>query len=193
MPEANPAQRTLLLPAVKRVVERRLENIGEVPEKLEVDPVGSTGGKLTVRLAEPAAAETLDRQLQGPFTLRVTIATGEKDAEVTVEGQGGFKQTGITEAHIDWMTAVAELEGKGRVVIAFTPEGRTLMGNLFKKNKGEYLGLFVRDRLMAKLLIDSDTLQEDIVITGIPTLEIAQAFADDVNVGLYVTFVPTEK
>jgi hypothetical protein len=50
------------------------------------------------------------------------------------------------------------------------------------------MGLFVHDRLMAKMPIDAAEPKEEIVIAGIPVPDMAGIFADDVNVGTHVTF-----
>ena len=64
------------------------------------------------------------------------------------------------------------------------------MKDLFAESEGKNIGIFIRNQLVSKLLVDTDELIDDIIITDIPTVQLANVFADDVNVGLHVTFTP---
>jgi len=66
------------------------------------------------------------------------------------------------------------------------------MQQVFKENKGKSLGLFIRGALVSKLLVETDELKDDIVIRDITSHEIAEAFADDLTVGLHVRFLPID-
>ena len=96
----------------------------------------------------------------------------------------------MTEEHLEWVEAAEELDNKGRITLSFSPEGRELMRTVFRQNVGRNIGLFVREKLVAKLQVDTAELKDDIIITGIPSPELARVFADDVNVGLHVIFTP---
>lgn len=186
------ARQTVLAAASLRVIERRLANIGEEP--LDIDIETKDGRvRLIVKLEEETVADILNDHLTEPFELLIMRQTKtEEDADIVVEGHGGFQETGLTEEHIKWLEASEDEGGKGRVTISFTEAGRTLMAELFAENKGKYIGLFVRERLISKLLVDTDELKDDIIISDIPTVKLARVFADDVNVGLHVTFTPVE-
>ena len=177
--------------ASMRVIERRLENLGE--DILEKDITFEDGAPhISLTVSDPSALDLLTNQLTAPFTLRIMEEVPEKEATIIVGVHGGFRETGITEKHLRWVEASTDGDvlDKGRATLQFTEEGRKLMSELFKKDKGKHIGLFVRGKLMSKLLVESDTLKDDIIIHDIPSVEFAHVFADDVNVGLYVTFSP---
>lgn len=183
-------KRSQLASASMRIVERRLLAMGEEPLEKELR---AEEGELHLRLTlvNDTIKEILTEQLTASFALRFMKASTPGKG-IAVEGHGSFEETGVTEDHFLWMiSSVDETTGKGRVQILFTEEGRKRMGQVFKENKGKYIGLFIRNNLVSKLLVESQELKEDIVITDIPTTELATVFADDVNVGLHVTFVPT--
>lgn len=184
-------QKSELTLASIRVIERRLKRIGE--EILEKDITADDGiPSITLTLGDKVARDILTEELLRPFTLRImTEIADEESADLTVAGHGGFVETGLTEQHIIWADAKHDTDpSKGHVTLTFTESGRTLMNDIFKKNNGKYVGLFVREHLMSKLLVESAALMDDIVIRDIPSTEIANIFADDINVGLHVTFVP---
>lgn len=202
-------KQNILSLASMRVIERRLANIGEEAIDLGIAKKNGTT-RITVELENEIAAEIIHEELTTPFKLRIMSEaedTGEEEAEdgeeaeaerdvshneIFVEGHGVFLEAGITEEHIRWLEASEEAGGKGRVTISFTEEGRDAMESIFSESEGKIIGLFVRERLVSKLLVSTDTLEDEIVITDIPTVELARIFADDVNVGLYVTFSPVE-
>lgn len=178
--------------ASMRVIERRLKRVGE--NILEKDINAESGiPSITVTLGDNTVRDLLTQELQQPFTLDIMTETAdESSADIMIAGHGGFIQTGITEEQLTWALSESDIldPAKGKVTLTFTEEGRTLMNEIFQQNMGKYVGLFVRDRLMSKLLVESNVLIDDIVIRDIPSVEIASVFADDINVGLHVTFVP---
>lgn len=181
---------TLLSLAVTRVVERRLEAMGESVKGLDISQK-EEGPELTFTVETEAAAALLSDELTTPFDLKIMRETkvGETPT-IEIEGHGGFIETGVTEEHLEWVEAAEELDNKGRITLSFSPEGRELMRTVFRQNVGRNIGLFVRGRLVAKLQVDTAELKDDIIITGIPSPELARVFADDVNVGLHVIFTP---
>jgi preprotein translocase subunit SecD len=187
----DPAIRTELASASMRVIERRVETAGGKVETKTVEPSGDHA-MLRFSLSDPKLTLPLQGQLTVPFQLRLMreARKGETPA-VSIEGHGSFVETGITEDHLEWIQPEADpTTGKGKVTMIFSPDGRKLMEKIFKENKGKYLALFVRGRLISKLFVNTDKLDENIVISDIPTKELATIFADDVNVGLHVQFVP---
>ncbi|PIR52562.1 hypothetical protein COU76_05920 [Candidatus Peregrinibacteria bacterium CG10_big_fil_rev_8_21_14_0_10_49_10] len=178
-----------LLAASLRVVERRMASLGEPVLDLNMEQNGE-GNTLYVEAQEQAALDILSDLLSAPFDLQVMKQATVEEADQVVEGHGGFKQVGINQDDIMWLSASEEPGGKGRVTITFSEEGRGKMGKLFKENKGKFIGIFVRSQLVSKLLVETDELKDDIVITDIPTVQLAHVFADDVNVGIHMTFRP---
>lgn len=185
------AQRQELAAQSLRVMERRLEAMGEVidDQKISVEEDTAT---ITISAEHAEALAELTSQLQQPFDFRVmSQAQPGETPELNVEGHGGFMSTGITGEDLEWVQGRAEQEtGMGEVRLVFTPEGRAKMAELFSRMNGKVIGLFVRNQLVSKLQVDTAELKEDIVIREIPTAELAVVFADDVNVGIHVTFTP---
>src|SRR3989338_7135610 len=164
---------TLLSLAVTRVIERRLEAMGENVKGLDISQK-EEGPELTFTVETEAAAALLRDDLTAPFDLKIM-----REAKA-----------GETEKHLEGVEAAEELDNKGRITLGFTDDGRELMRTVFRQNVGRNIGLFVRGRLVAKLQVDTAELKDDIIITGIPSPELARVFADDVNVGLHVIFTP---
>ena len=186
----DPGRKTLLSLAVTRVVERRLENMGEKVKGLDITQ-GTDGPELSFSLDKQSAAEALQADLLAPFTLRIMREAKKNETPtIAIEGQGGFIETGITEGHLVWTDAAEEPGNKGRITLSFNDDGRKRMAKVFKENVGKSIGLFVRNHLVAKLQVDTAELKDDIIISGIPSVDLAHVFADDVNVGLHVTFIP---
>lgn len=184
-------QRSELAGAIQRVVERKLASMGESSDGVDLSADGKTA-LLKVDVEDKRVHEALNGVLTDPFKLRIMAEAPEDQADIVVEGHGGFAESGLTEEHLQWLTATEEDGQRGRIIIDFTSEGRDLMKEIFETNKGKFIGIFVKDQLVSKLLVDTDVLLDQIIITEIPSLELAEVFADDVNVGLYVTFTPTE-
>lgn len=188
---ADPAQRQELGEQALRVIERRLERMGEIPTNKSVNVTDEEATVLfTVETRE--AIDQLTEELQRPFTFRVMAQAPEgEEGEITVDGHGSFASTPITGDDLEWVEGRKQ-PGKatGEVRLVFTEEGRAEMADLFAANEGKHIGIFVRDQLISKLLVDTGELKDDIVIRDIPSPELAQIFAEDVNVGLHVTFTP---
>jgi preprotein translocase subunit SecD len=184
-------QRQTVLTQSLNVVQRRLESMGVEPKKSDIQTNGS-GAVLTIGSEYQEALDALSADLQAPFDLRVMsqVATGEK-ADITVEKHGGFVNTGITHDDLIWVEAGKENNSDlAAVRLVFSEEGRAKMSNLFKAMKGKNIGIFVRGQLVSLLQVETDVLEDNIVIRQIPNLELAQVFAEDVNVGIHVTFTP---
>ncbi len=181
-----PQERSELLAAAVRVVQRRLAAAGDAdalvaPDAKEIITAVSTS---------PAALAELSQQLLQPFSLKIMEQVPEAEAELIVQQHGGFASTGVDEDFITKAVASVMEDGKGQVALSLSPEGKERMDAVFRKNKGQFIGLFVRDRLMSLLKVESDDAKQTLTIAGIPSADIANQFADDVNVGLHVTFTP---
>lgn len=176
--------------AALRVISRRLDRletaIGEQNIVKDADGV-------TVELVIPdrAAAETLTAELTQPFDLQIMTQTDAPNPDVTVEGLGGFAATGVTHDDIVRVSSVKSEDGAGAVVlIYFTDEGHAKLGEAFKASVGKTIGIFVRGALVSALTVTDPAAQNPLVISGVPDLELANIFADDVNVGAHVTVTP---
>lgn len=182
----EPAKQQELTEAAVRVIDRRLGRLGE---KVVSHTVNNR--RLTIEASNEAAMDTVTAELQEPFSMEFMreAKPGEK-ADAEVMGHGSFVKTGVTYMDIAWNTAQTQDNGQARILLDFTAEGLGKMKAVFAQNPDKFLGMFIRGKLVSKLLVDSATLKEQIVISDIPSREIADAFSDDVNVGRYVTFTP---
>ncbi|OGJ57197.1 hypothetical protein A3H22_03420 [Candidatus Peribacteria bacterium RIFCSPLOWO2_12_FULL_55_15] len=186
-------QQSSLTIASLRVIERRLSRMGD--QLLEQDmKTRDQEVIISLKIRDKEAGETLTTELVKPFSLNIMEQSPEKTADTVVEDHGGFRKTDITQEHLQWVEArTYGPEGKqGMVILYFSPDGRTIMQKIFKRNKGKAIGIFVRNQLVSKLTVDTDKVKDDIVIQNIPSYEIARMFADDMNVGLHVTFTLIE-
>lgn len=192
MDVTDATQRQLLVDQSVNVIERRLESMGDILVDSKTSIEGS-GAIITISSESQEALDALTQQLQEPFEMRVMQESSDEEAELTVEGHGGFKGTGISGEDLNWVEGHKE-PGKetGEVKLVFTEEGRTKMGALFRAMKGKFIAIFVRNTLVSKLMVDTDELKDDIVIRDVPNAELAQVFAEDVNVGIHVTFTPAQ-
>ena len=180
---------TDLTSASLRVIEGWL---GAFKSSLQGSSIEKKGDKpvLVLKLATPDDAAALTERLTAPFTMQIMREAGEKEtADITIEKIGGFKATGITEKDVQWVDSQTNPQtGKGAASIIFTAEGGQKLKKLFAENNGKSIGIFVRGRLVSRKLVDGTDTQESILIDNIPSPEVAKVFADDVNVGLHVTF-----
>ncbi len=180
--------RSALIAATKRVVTRRLRAMGEDASVIDVN---TKNGEifLSVDIADPIVGETLSAALTDPFTLRI-MKQVDPPGDITVEGHGSFGETGITGGNLLWVVAGTDPNKKGYVELKFNQEGRNLIGKVFAENYGKFIGVFVRKHMMSKLLVEATEVKDAIIISDIPSPILAEIFADDTNVGLYVTFTP---
>lgn len=180
--------------ASMNVVERRLEAHGSEPKDLDIEREGS-GTSLIVKVQDAALGETLTSELTAPFVLDFMVESAEGEpVDAIVEKHGSFHKIGLDGKSVDWLLPQADpADGQhGSLLIGFTPEGVEKMHSVFREHKGKFIGLFVRGQLAAKIKIEDIIPENAIVISGLPNQDLAQIFADDVNVGLHVTFVPAE-
>lgn len=182
--------RSSLIAATKRVITRRLQSMGEDASVIDVNTKNGDVF-LSVDVADPIVSDSLTAALTDPFTLRI-MKQVDPPGDITVEGHGSFGETGITEKHLQWVTSGKDPNNKGFVELKFNPEGRDIMGKVFAENNGKFIGVFVRRHLMSKLLVEATEVKDAIIISEIPSPMLAEIFADDTNVGLYVTFTPEQ-
>lgn len=178
-----------LFKATERVMTRRLAGADIKGGKVAIVPKDETTATMTVTV--PASgASTVERITSEPFTFGIAIDHGlVKDPEgndVT-----DWQPTGIDGSMLDWVRPVQSSSEIG-VELMLNAKGRELLAAVFKANQGKDIGLFVRDLLVSKLKVNAPDPGEHIVIGGIPSEKIAGIFADDVNVGLNVTFTPSK-
>ncbi|NOS68102.1 MAG: hypothetical protein HOO67_07140 [Candidatus Peribacteraceae bacterium] len=191
----DPVRLDQLKASLERVVVGRMESKGKkVTKQALVTKDDAT--TLTVTVSDADGAQVLSDGLTTPFTMSIMKQVEAGLGDIISEKFGEFKETGIETKHFDWVapTLLVTEAGasQGSVVLKFTPEGQTLLKEMFAKNRGSVIGVFVRGQLMSKKLIDAKDKQDAIQIDGIPSADLANAFADDVNVGLHVTFTAAQ-
>ena len=186
----DPLRRSELSAAIQRSIVGRME---AKKKKVVSQQLKNEDGKtvLTVSVSDAEAATLLKESLTGPFSMTIMKQVDAGKGDIISEKYGEFKETGMVTKHFDWVTAgtsMASGRELGSVGLQFTDEGQSLLKDMFSHNRGSIIGVFVRGMLMSKKQIDATDKQTSIVIDGIPSGALAAAFADDVNVGLHVTF-----
>ncbi len=131
-----------LIVAATKVIERRMQNIGE--EILELDIQKEDILQIYVKAKEQAALDILSDELTSTFDFQIMEEAPEIEAEKIVDGHGGFSPTGITGEDVIILEASEESGGKGRVAITLTKEGREKIAEVFRNNIGKNTGIFVR-------------------------------------------------
>jgi hypothetical protein len=186
------SQEPLLTTTSMEVIDRRLGHLGVQKLKSSINSTNIDQPILSVTLPDKQSADALTSELTEPFTLSVmTETTGTEKPDITIDGQGGFKNAGITEKDFEWVDSGKDpASSKGEVRLTLTPDGKTKIQTLFHEMKGKSIGIFVRDKLVSLLTVETDQIPDALIIRDVPSPDIAQIFADDMDVGLHVTFTP---
>jgi preprotein translocase subunit SecD len=191
---APDASRTLfLVEATERVLTRRLAAANVQNAKVSAVPSGPTTATVNLDVPNTNAKEAAMRILAEPFTFDIRLQKEESPKETSSAASDNWEPPTITGEDLDWIEAVGDSStGIVSVELTFTKEGREKLVNLFKGHKGRDVGIFVRDLLVSKLKIQQETVEDRITISGIPNAKVAQIFAEDVIVGLRVSFAPAQ-
>ncbi len=186
---SDPSLASDLAPAALRAVQGRLLALKQ-PEASKSAVLNASGSVISVFLPSDVA-DTLTKQLATPLNFSIMTQATAADAEITVEKFGALKGSGITEKDIAKTVAnAADKDGKASATLIFTPEGAAIWKKVCTANVGKILALTVRHHLVTTLSITkTDGQSSAITVSGIPPA-MAQAFADDMNVGSHVAFVP---
>jgi len=175
--------------AAERVMTRRLPAADVKDSQVKVVPTGSSA-IMTIKVQNATAAATAERILGQPFTFDIRLE-GPKLPDMGPD-ETNWLQTGVDGSTVLWVVPITNPDTKEiGVELQFSETGHKLLGQAFKGNTGKHVGIFVRDLLVSKMTIATDTVTDHILISGIPSERVAQIFADDVNVGLHAIF--TEK
>lgn len=188
--DIDAAKRTELTSAAVRVVEGWMSGIQKELGSYALD-INGDEAELSLQLPDRETAEKLRERLTAPFEMRIMTKVDDGQGDISHETFGSFKETGLTEKHFAWAEATGgSVPGIGAVIMTFTPEGQQLLAAMFEQNKGKTIGIFVRGVLVSQKVVDETDTKHSLFIDGIPKMERARVFADDVNVGLHVEFVP---
>lgn len=184
----NDSIREELIWSSLRLMERQADALKTHLTDKEVTPGSGTGAAfITIALQHSKRLPEMTAELTRPFSLRFMLEVPKGTGDFDTKDQGSFKDTGVGGQDVFWAESAKDnLTGKGAVRLLFSKEGYERMRTLIDKNRNKNIGLFVQDKIVSKMLADS--LKQDVVIRNIPNGDIADAFADQVKVGLHVTF-----
>jgi len=180
---------SLLTTASEKVIERRAFGIeNEIPDISVQDKGDKTS--ILVSLQNPESKDILAQQLLEPlnFFLMREAEEGEVPDREN-ELYGAYIKTGLSGEHLAGVSA-KEIDDNASVTVTFTEEGKILWRTIYEENTGKKIGLFVRGGLVSSLTVPDEEFQDTITIAGVPSIELAIVFADDVNVATFVTFIP---
>ena len=182
-----------VLDAAKLIVERHIKaaeaSIGVEETINEIERNGTT---IKVTFNNEEMIEELNNRLTRPFAFEFMEVVPIEEAQVVVAETEGYSPFGLTGDHVDWLTAEGGDGTPGIVTVKFTEEGAEVKNKMFGERVGENVGLFVRGMPVYKLLIEEDDIEGNTLALNIPDAALGYIFADDVNVGLQVTFTPKE-
>ncbi|MSR87045.1 hypothetical protein EXS70_02630 [Candidatus Peribacteria bacterium] len=190
MDTQDPKLRSDLMAAIPRVVDGRVE---AKKKHVVVQSLEEKDGALvlTATVSDAEAAELLKNGLTAPYSMAIMKKVDAGMGDMISEKFGDFKETGISTKHFAWVVAGVTSstgEERGMAVIQLTPDGQSLLKDMFSTNRGSTIGIFARGQLMSIKTVDTTDKQDSIAVDGIPNGALAAAFADDANVGLHVTF-----
>jgi hypothetical protein len=186
---AGQAHMEELLDAAVRVIQGRLGQADQKMKAVHLTKEGS-GAVLRFAVADAAAREKLLIDLTQPYSLALMVEAPKEQADIYSELYGGFKETGITEKHVTWAASNETPAGLGTAVIGLTKEAEIMLGTIYRENLDQEIALFVRGRLMSRKRITGTDKEGPLQIDNIPSPAVAAVFADDVNVGSFITFRP---
>ena len=180
-----------LVESVERVIIRKLVATGVDQNDVRVDvvPTGQGGANVTVHVKDANELEAAQALIAEHLTFDIRIEKEEKpDGE---EKPDNWIPTSLTGSSLLWVSAIGNREtGEISVELQFNEEGKKELQDVFTAAKGKNIGIFVRNLLVSKLRVAASPPSDRVVIGGIPNERVAEVFADDVNVGLRVTFLP---
>ncbi|MBU0766813.1 hypothetical protein KKF55_03450 [Patescibacteria group bacterium] len=181
-------KKSILATTSENVIERMAFALEEEIPTISTTDEGD-GKRIIVTLKNKDTIETLADNLSRPILFHVMRESGEdEEADIENEQFGRFSETGITEKNIKWVDSEAVEVGIGIIQINFTDEGAVMWEKVLEENEGKKVGIFARGGLVAMHTVKEGGFKDKIIIAGIPSPELAKIFADDVNVGTYVTF-----
>lgn len=188
---SDAGRNTLIFQATERVLTRRLAAVEIASPRIAVVPQDTTTATVTMTVPS-ASVDTVNRIISDPFTFEIRLAKSMTKDAAGVE-QTDWQPTGVDGTMLDWVQPVQNADGSAiGVELRFSETGRTKLTEAFRGNKGKDVGIFVRDLLVSKLKINTEVPDEHIVISGIPSAKVAEIFADDVNVGLHISFTASK-
>ncbi|MDP7477063.1 MAG: hypothetical protein QF442_01290 [Candidatus Peribacteraceae bacterium] len=175
--------------ATKRIVTRRLRRFDSNLLDYDVD-YGEGTASISIEVDNAKAANALDEEMLAPLVLEIRTQVEEAlEGDIEVEGQGFFRASTISSDDFDWVVGGKSQSGpNGQVTLIMTDEGSENMKKIFADHQDESIGLFLRGRLTALFTANGENFEQSIVIPNVPTEQMAEIFADDMNVGIHMKF-----
>jgi len=184
-----------LVLATKKIITRRLAMHEADLVDFDVQYKDDNSVDITVKGSDADATKAMLDAMTQSFNLEIRKNVPEhQDGDITVEKLGDFRETGINGDDISWVLSRASDNAldHGEVMMQFTEEGSKKMNTLFQENVGVNIGLFVRGQLAANFAIPNGGFEDSIIIPNIPSVEMAEIFADDMNVGTNMIFTQSQ-
>ncbi len=187
--DTDPSRTVLLMESATRVMERRLAAAGVKNSHATALPRSPMSAEMTVKVPDEKALAAAKAIVAEPFFFDIRLEKPKTDP--TSPKPADWIPTALTGSSLTWVQALGnKSNGDVSIELQFTPAGKEILSAIFKGNQGKHVGIFVRDLLVSKLTIQSTSISDRVMISGIPSSKVAEIFADDVNVGLKVTFTP---
>jgi hypothetical protein len=188
--------RAELVLATKHIAERRLERLETEISDFDVTYGEDSSAVIVISGSNSDAMQDLLAQMTDPFAVEIRLqAEVHEEGDIEVEGLGSFRDIDIHKEDMRWVLSRA-MEANplnhGEIMIQFSETGTEKMDALFKEHSGENIGLFIRNQLAANFAISQDSFGGAITIPNVPSAELAQIFADDMNVGINMTFTQSQ-
>jgi preprotein translocase subunit SecD len=185
----DPARATNLVESIERVIIRRLAALQFLNPAVTVVPENQTSAVVTIETTSPEMKDAVTHILTDPFAFELRVEDGVEATENIEDIQ--WASTGIDGSMLVWVQALGNRQSMEiSLDLQLNEEGQAKLEALTQTHRGKRLGIFVRDILMSMLTIESGSFAEHVLIGGVPSTTIAEIFADDVNVGLRVSFTP---
>ena len=193
----SPERETELYRASISVIEGRVRaaaahlELEDIVEDVDIDR-----RKNTITLTIENGTEELEEKVQGgltsPFSFEFYVQADTdipvEEADIIVGETQGFNKTSLSTEHVDWVF----VDKDGAAIIEFTEEGKAAKKQVFSELEGEFIGIFVRGKPTYKFLVEEKDIQEDTLLVKTSNAQLSQVFANDVNVGLHVSFTPVQ-
>jgi hypothetical protein len=184
----DPAKIIAVIQATERVLTRRIASAELGNAVVSVIPSLGANAIVTIKLPDDEAVEIAKKILSEEFTFEIKVLTSTEKGSDGIE-ESVWEPTGLDGGSLIWIQPIRHTDtGELGLELQFNDTGREILRSSFQKNEGKDIGIFVRDLLVSKMTIGSSDIGESIVINGIPSSKVAEIFADDVNVGLHVSY-----
>lgn len=179
----------ILFDVIERVLLRKFAALDVKQPEITIIPEGKDSAIVSIEVASSDDQKTVENIMTDTFSfdMRLDMGTETVDGVETTK----WESAGVDGSMLNWVQAVGNRQtSQVNLELSFDETGKAKLQELAKTQKGKRLGIFVRDVLVSVLQIESGSFADVVVIGGIPSATVAEIFADDVNVGLHVTFTP---